>query len=162
MTNLTAADVMTRGVQTAEANWTLDELRTFLVSRSITGAPVCDASGKLVGVVSSTDLMRAASEESTSSEADNLYAIGLERRLGNDELRGLHIESASLTRVQEIMTPLVFEVAPDASIHAMAEMMTRGRIHRVFVSRHGKIEGVVSALDLVRVLREITAPESKD
>jgi CBS domain-containing protein len=161
--NLTARDVMTLGVQNADADWTLDELRSFLVGRSISGAPVCDAAGKLVGVVSSTDLMRSASEASTTSERspsrhDHFYAFGLERPLSGEELRGLHVEIGSSTKVREIMTPLVFEVAPDAPLSAVADMMVRGRIHRVFVSRAGKIEGVVSALDLVRVLRDITAP----
>lgn len=159
MQNLTARDVMTRGVQTASAEWTLDELRTFLVSRSISGAPVCDKSGKLIGVVSSTDLMRTASEESVSSDEDHaFYAHGLDRRLSAEDLRGLHIEVTSSTTVREIMTPLVFEVPPDASIHTVADMMARGRIHRVFVSHAGKIQGVVSALDLVRVLRDMTEP----
>lgn len=159
MQNLTARDVMTRGVQTASADWTLDELRTFLVSRSITGAPVTDSAGKLVGVVSSTDLMRSASEESTTTDADHaFYAHGLDRRLSKEDLQSLHVEHASSTTVREIMTPLVFEVAPDATIHAMADMMARGRIHRVFVSQAGKLLGVVSALDLVRVLRDMTAP----
>ena len=56
------------------------------------------------------------------------------------------------------MTPLVFEVPPDATIHQVADIMARGRIHRVFVSTHGKLVGVVAALDLVRVLRDMTEP----
>ncbi len=160
MIKLTAADVMTRGVQTVGADWTLDELRTFLVAHSITGAPVCDEAGKLVGVISATDLMRAAAEQDGTTENEHLYALGFDRRLDEDELRGLHLEAGSTTRVREVMTPLVFEVTPDASLFTVADMMTRGRIHRVFVSRGTKLEGVVSALDLVRVLRDHTAPES--
>jgi CBS domain-containing protein len=57
------------------------------------------------------------------------------------------------------MTPLVFEVPPDATINTIADIMARGRIHRVFVSHAGKIQGVVSALDLVRVLRDMTDPD---
>lgn len=161
MLELTASDVMTRNVQVAEADWTLDELRTFLVSRSITGAPVCDPKGKLVGVVSATDLMRASAEESSSNDTHHVYAIGLDRSLSADELRTLHVEEATSTKVRDVMTPLVFEVAPDASLHTVADMMARGRIHRVFVSSGGKLLGVVSALDLVRVLRDATEPGRK-
>lgn len=159
MRKLTAADVMTRGVQTAEADWTLDELRTFLVSRSITGAPVCDAAGKLVGVISATDLMRAGAEQDATTDNHDLYAVGIDRRLDEEELSSIHLEAGSSTKVRDVMTPLVFEVAPDASLFTIADMMTRGRIHRVFVSRGEKLEGVVSALDLVRVVRDLTAPE---
>ncbi len=159
MRNLTARDVMTRGVQTVDADWTLDELRNFLVSRSISGAPVCDKTGKLLGVVSSTDLMRTAAEEGVSTEDEHhFYRHGVDRRLAPEDLRGLHIEMPSSATVREIMTPVVFEVPLEATIHEMADVMARGRIHRVFVSHAGKIQGVVSALDLVRVLRDMTEP----
>lgn len=159
MQNLTARDVMTRGAHTVDADWTLDELRNFLVSHSISGAPVCDKTGKLVGVVSSTDLLRSASEEGTDHEDNHhYYRHGVDRRLAPEDLRGLHIETPSGTKVSDIMTPLVFEVPPDATIHTVADIMSRGRIHRVFVSANNKILGVVSALDLVRVLRDMTEP----
>ena len=159
MLNLTARDVMTRGAHTVDADWTLDELRNFLVSHSISGAPVCDKAGKLVGVVSSTDLLRSASEEGTDHEDNHhYYRHGVDRRLAPEDLRGLHIETPSGTKVSDIMTPLVFEVPPDATIHTVADIMSRGRIHRVFVSANNKILGVVSALDLVRVLRDMTEP----
>ncbi len=159
MRNLTARDVMTRGVQTVDADATLDELRNFLVSKSISGCPVVDKSGKLVGVVSSTDLMRNASEEGVSTEDEHhFYRHGVDRRLAPEDLRGLHIETPSSAVVRDIMTPLVFEVPPEATIHTVADIMARGRIHRVFVSHAGKIQGVVSALDLVRVLRDMTEP----
>jgi CBS domain-containing protein len=157
MQNLTARDVMTREVRTVDADWSLDELRSFLVSLSITGAPVCDKAGKLIGVVSSTDLMRAASEGTTSSEnSRHQYYSTVDDNLSGEDMRGLHIDSPSGTTVREIMTPLVFEVEPEAPIHDVADIMARGRIHRVFVLRGGKVEGVISALDLVRVLRDMT------
>lgn len=161
MHNLTARDVMTRDVEAVSADWTLHELRNFLVARSISGAPVTDKTGKIVGVVSSTDLMRAATEgSSTSTEAEEheLYMRSLSRRLSHEDMRGIHVEPDSTTTVRDVMTPAVFEVAPDASIHEVADMMARGRIHRVFVSRGGRIEGVVSALDIVTVLRNFTRP----
>ena len=53
-------EVMTHKVLTAGSDWTLAELKTFLLEHSISGAPVVDAHGKLVGVVSATDVMRSA------------------------------------------------------------------------------------------------------
>lgn len=157
MKNLKARDVMTEDVAVVEADWTLDELRDFFLARSISGAPVCDASGKMIGVVSTTDLMRSVSEGATVSEHE-LYLAGLDRRLAAEDMRAIHIETSSTTRVREIMTPLVFEVSPDDALYTIADMMIRGRIHRVFVTRGTKIVGVISALDLVRVMRDYTAP----
>lgn len=155
MSARTVSEVMTRNVLTASADWSVDELRAFLLEHSISGAPVTDAKGKLVGVVSTTDVVRAGSEGAPSDLDRTLYAYSLDRPLGREDLRALDVHAMSSVQVGEIMTPMVFEVPSTASIREAAEMMTRGRIHRVFVSEHGKITGVLSALDLVRVLRDM-------
>ena len=56
MTDTTAQDVMTRDVLTARADWSIDRLADFFIDKSISGAPVLEPDGSLVGVVSSTDL----------------------------------------------------------------------------------------------------------
>jgi CBS domain-containing protein len=52
------------------------------------------------------------------------------------------------------MTPVVFEVPHEARVDEVADMMTSGRIHRVVVTSGGRVSGIVSALDLVLVLRD--------
>jgi CBS domain-containing protein len=47
------------------------------------------------------------------------------------------------------MTGVVFSVDEDATVEEVANMMVTGRIHRVFVTRAGKIVGVISSLDLL-------------
>src|SRR6185369_12919234 len=56
MRPITAADVMNPRVLAAAADWTLPELADFLVEHEISGAPVVDAAGRLLGVVSVTDI----------------------------------------------------------------------------------------------------------
>ena len=58
MKGLTAKDVMTREVLEAKAEWSLQSLAEFFIENSISGAPVTSESGKLVGVVSLTDIIR--------------------------------------------------------------------------------------------------------
>ena len=60
-----------------------------------------------------------------------------------------------MATVGEIMTPMVFEVAEDLPVQQVASTMVRGRIHRVFVTRERKIVGVITALDVLRLISEV-------
>jgi CBS domain-containing protein len=62
------------------------------------------------------------------------------------------VEAHAQMSVADVMTPMVFEVDASATVSAIAESMVRGRVHRVFVVEHGKVVGVVSALDLLQLL----------
>lgn len=154
MSNLLARDVMTTHVDTVVDDWSLEQLARFLVDRSISGAPVVTAHGKLVGVVSFTDLARAQTErESAPVETHDFFAKSYEIGVSGDDLRELHLVKESQRTVRDIMTAAVFEVREDAPVAEIADMMVRGRIHRVFVLRDGAVAGVISALDLVKLLR---------
>jgi CBS domain-containing protein len=140
-------------VLTVEADWSLDVLKSFLVEHSISGAPVVDRSGKLLGVVSSTDLLQA-NEREHAPDRPAYFCTTLDRPLAKSELRTMHIEGASGQRVSDVMTPVVFAVNDDVSISEVADMMALGRIHRVVVKSGERLCGIVTTLDLVGVLRE--------
>jgi len=150
-TDLRARDIMTRNVLTVSEDWTLPELARFLTDQSISGAPVTNPDGKLVGVVSVTDIARAAGSTTARwVEPNTLYHH--EGDLGADDLGTLVVELASDLTVGQIMTPVVFEVDIDSSVSHVADTLVRGRIHRAFVVERGKVVGVISALDLLRGL----------
>ena len=146
-------EVMTHKVLTAGSDWTLAELKTFLLEHSISGAPVVDAHGKLVGVVSATDVMR--SEDTPEMTEGGYFATSLDRPLGEEELSSLIIEGAPPQIVGDVMTPVVFQIAADAPVDEAADTMARGRIHRIVVTEGDAVVGIVTALDLVRVLRDV-------
>jgi CBS domain-containing protein len=54
--------------------------------------------------------------------------------------------------VQDIMTPAVYTVRDDAPVAMLARTMVAGRIHRLFVTRGGRIVGIVTSLDLLKLL----------
>jgi CBS domain-containing protein len=145
-------DIMTRDVLTVESDWSLDALRSFLVEHSITGAPVVDRFGKLLGVVSSTDLLQA-DERETTNPRPAYFCTTLERSLAESELRTMHVEGGSSQRVSDVMTPVVFAVDENTSVLEVADMMALGRIHRVVVKSGDRLSGIVTTLDLVGVLR---------
>lgn len=125
----------------------LRELAQLLDDKGISGAPVIDRDGTLVGVVTKSDLVR---HQHTGEPADRLAYY----RHPHVEVlpRGYHEEIPDRTQVREIMTPAIISAREDAPAAALARLMRRRRIHRVFITRDKKLCGVVTTMDLLRVV----------
>lgn len=158
MLELTAKDVMTPDVLTVGEDWLIDQLAEFLVSRGISGAPVVDDAGKLTGVVSVTDIARFNSlpvRDTRAPDRHEFYHHVADLEVDGEELGGYHLESEALVSVRDIMTPVVFSVSDDARLPQVADTMVRGRIHRVLVTHGDEVVGIVTALDVLKVMREL-------
>ena len=156
ISKLTVKDVMQQEVLAVDADWPLDKLAGFLVDNSISGAPVTDEKGELVGVVSLTDLVRYSNmtEKNTGSDSTHdVYLYELERHMSHEEMRVFHTQYESPVQVREIMTPMIFRVSEDDSVQSVADTMLKGRIHRVFVTRDNMLTGIVTSLDMLQVIR---------
>ncbi|MFQ5643548.1 MAG: CBS domain-containing protein [Thiogranum sp.] len=154
--NATVSDIMQREVLAVESNWPLDELARFLTDHQISGAPVVAENGNLLGVVSLTDIVRhKGTPESHVMEhsTHEYYLHGLEQQVGENMSRAFHIEEESSVTVEDIMTPMIFEISEDASLQEAADTMVKGHIHRLFVTRQGRIAGIVTALDMLASMR---------
>jgi CBS domain-containing protein len=135
---------------------TVSELSDILTAKMITGAPVVDDSGKLVGVVSETDIVRSSSRRTAALREkleSNYYLRGWEDRVDEDDLREFHVVEDTGQAVREIMTPLIFKVSEDTSIAEMADTMIGGRIHRLIVTRDDRVVGIVTTLDMLKAIR---------
>src|SRR5262249_12060148 len=150
---LTARDVMNPDVLTVPVDMTVRELAGFLTENQISGAPVVDAGGHLVGLVSVTDVATNDAERpdlvvdhSRPGEAVRAW----EDRMTPEEIHPLHIESDDLL-VRDIMTPTVYTVSEDTLVPEIARTMVAGRIHRLLVSRRRRVLGIITSLDLVRL-----------
>jgi CBS domain-containing protein len=155
---LMAKDVMTREVLAVGADWPLDRLTNFLVENSISGVPVTSEEGRLLGVVSVTDIVRHTSlpgKEPHSHEPHEYYLHPSgESRYRHDEIAELRIDGESTVTVRDIMTPAIFNVKEDTPLKIVADTMIRGRIHRLLVTRGDKVTGIIAALDLLKVIRD--------
>ena len=157
-TALTAQDLMNPEVITVRDQMTVRELASFLTDQEISGAPVEDENGSLIGVVSVTDIVRAASSggdrlmNGHDREA-HFYTRGWEEEISADELESLHLENDELL-VGEIMTPSVFAVEADAPINTVAQSMMDSHLHRLLVVRGEKVVGIVSTSDMLALLAE--------
>lgn len=156
--SMTVSDVMRHEVLAANAGWSLEELADFLVDNSISGAPVVAENDELVGVVSLTDLVRQNRMQEHGSggqDTHDIYLFELDRQMGKDELRELHVQYETPVIVRDIMTPMIFSVSEQTSVQEVAETMLKGRIHRVFVTRDNRLHGIVTALDMLKIIRDM-------
>ena len=153
----TARDVMQTDVLVLNDSDSLLEAHQFFARHDITGAPVIDEEGRLVGIVSIRDLIRTEDEDPDVSRnvADYFSETSAYENLGVDldRLR----EGLSEILVSEVMTEEPVCVAPETPINEVASLIRKHRIHRVLVvsadsEGPSEIVGIISLFDLVSLL----------
>lgn len=154
--DLVAGDIMTSPVISAYEDMTVKELIRLLQDNQISGMPVVNASGNLVGVVSITDLIslgagtEAAPEVSESDFHTSPAMDGLSRASGLFEP-----EDEILDRpVRGLMSPNAVTAAEQTPVGKIADTMVSHRIHRVIIVRGEAAVGIVSITDILRTLRD--------
>lgn len=156
MIALKAKDVMNRKVLAARDDMTLEELASFLVENEISGAPVEDRAGKLVGVVSVTDISSTLSQ-GTKIERDrsnpDYFVHGWEWSLSGEELSRFNVHDGSAL-VRDIMTSTILSVDEESTISLVAQRMMEHHVHRLIVTRHARMTGIVTSSDLLGLLVE--------
>jgi CBS domain-containing protein len=164
LTALTARDLMTRDVVTVKPELTVADLMDVLMEEGLSGVPVVDRNGKVAGVVSSTDVLRAAAEEARTpsgtegEEAPAAYYRELgaaPRSLALTLPPNLPRTRLGALPVRDIMTRGTLSVRPTATLPEVARFLVRSGVHRTLVMEGAALVGVVSALDLLRPLAEL-------
>jgi CBS domain-containing protein len=159
--NLTAGDVMTTKVLAVPTDMPVEELAEFLVNHNISGAPVVDEDEALVGVVSLTDLARHEGIPLRRKPANGRHDFYLRHEIdsltdaGIEDVTSFRVDSASGVTVTDIMTPTIFNVLENTPVQTVADYMLRGRIHRQFVTRGNRVVGVITAMDLLKIVRDL-------
>mgnify|MGYP001827145669 FL=1 len=156
MRPITAGDLMNPEVLTVREDLSVRSLARFLVDNEITGAPVEDVSGKLVGVVSLVDIASVASDSGnveTDQSNPDFFVRGWEDKIDMEEMIDFRVDNENL-KVGEIMTPTVYSVSEDTTVSDVATMMLKGHLHRLLVTRDEKPIGIVSTSDLLGLLIE--------
>ena len=148
MKELVASDVMNTQVLAVRLDITVRELATLLTENEISGAPVTDGHGRLLGMVSLSDIAQGEADEAglAPSESDPEATVhGWEEEATSDEMRELHVEG-------HIMTPTAYTVPDDTPVSRLARTMIAGRVHRLLVVRDQRVVGIVTSLDLLTLL----------
>lgn len=155
---LTARDVMTEDVLTADPTWSIQQLADFLTENDISGAPVTDDDGNLLGVVSMSDIAQHSSlpgESLLRPQLHKRYHLGLESEYAAEDIQTFREHEWGEAAVEDLMTPMVFDVGEDTPVQNVADTMLKARIHRVLVTRERQLVGIITALDLVQLLRDL-------
>jgi CBS domain-containing protein len=149
----TATDLMTPNPVSISETATLREALALLTDRGIKAVPVIDEAGRPIGVLSSTDLLIHDRERAEHLRAAPEFYHRADLRLSNGEQlgEGFQVEAVDGTRVDDVMTPAVFSVAPKTPVERVIEEMVALKVHRLFVvDDSGVLVGVISALDVLR------------
>ena len=150
------SDIMTHPVITVAPEMTIGEAAELMIGHRISGLPVVNAAGGVVGIVTEGDLLRRAetgTERRRSRWLEFLIAPG---RLASEYAH------AHGRRVGEVMTDAVVSVGPDDLIPDLIDAMERRRIKRVPVIERGRLVGIVSRANLVRALvQNLPSPDER-
>ena len=178
----TVREIMRTELVTVPPDMSVHDLTRLLADMEISGAPVVDVNGDVLGVVSMTDVIRLAGSEADICVAPRRLVAGefsLEAAQEEeyeeaqdvvDYFQHAHappVPPRSVDggaaggdldqyHVREIMTPANFHVHPDSDLRELAAFLLRGRIHRALVMEDDRLVGIVTTVDLLRMMAEST------
>lgn len=151
----TAAELMMSNPISLRENALLKEAVVMFTDKGFSAAPVIDDAGRPVGVLSRSDILIHQREKVEYLEPEFFHESELVTKAGEKLTKGFQIENVDKTRVRDLMTPAVFSVAPETSAAKVIQEMLALRVHRLFVvDTNGTLIGLISALDVLRHLRE--------
>ena len=155
-----AGDVMERTVVAVEPALSAVELERVLDRERISGAPVV-ADGRLVGVVSRSDLIRAQTDAADRADAllDYYRDVGGSAPDRSEHARLTGERSESLC-IRDLMTEELLTVTAGQSIAEVARALATRRIHRILVVDDRRLIGLISSLDVVRLVGDGRLVES--
>jgi CBS-domain-containing membrane protein len=150
MNSLRVAQVMTRDVFAVGPDTSVVSAARLLVNRHITGAPVIDVLGRVVGVVTLADLADPDREHSDRLGTSVFY---FHTRHHVQVARG-EVPVTSEGVVSDVMSPFVLAIGARAPLLDAVRLMTAEDVHRLLVLEDGKLAGMITTTDVMRALVE--------
>jgi CBS domain-containing protein len=141
-----AKDVMTRTVVSIDQDATVLHAARLMLQHHISGLPVVDKQGALVGVLSEGDFLRRS-----ETHTERRRSRWLEFLMGPGRIAGDYVHSHG-SKVSEVMTSDVKSVGEDASLDEIVALMEKHRIKRVPVMRGNKLAGIVTRSNLMHAM----------
>ena len=153
-----ARDVMTAAVHTVGPDTSVVEVAQLLLDRRISGVPVVDGGGRVIGVVSEGDLMRRPESGTVARRAWWLSLVA-----SNDELARDYVKTHGM-KASDVMSHPAITVEASAELAAVATLLEKRRIKRLPVLENGKLVGIVTRSNLLHglIARRAGAPADSD
>lgn len=148
-----AKDIMTPHVKSVPENWTMQRFAKFLSDNEISGSPVVDESGDIVGIATLKDiadfhLNNTNSEHEKKLTEEEAKEARKLRQFLFEEMMKVPVE------VRDIMSPIVFSVDEETPIKQVAKKMMEDHLHRIFVTKDKKVSGIITTYDLLKLISE--------
>jgi CBS domain-containing protein len=125
------SELMQRDVKTVSMDAAVNDAVVTLTDWHVSALPVVDAMGRMVGVISGTDILTSEAESQDTAAREMLFEG---------------------TTVRDLMTPHPLTVSPDAEVREAAQQMLYADVHRLFVTNGERVAGVISTTDIVRAV----------
>jgi CBS domain-containing protein len=148
---LPVRDVMTTEVLSFHSDENVSEAMTALVDRGVDAGPVLDATGLVVGMLSTGDLVVEEARVHFPTVV-NFLGVNVTMPFNHDELDD-SVRKALGASVGDVMTTKVVTVSPDASVEDAATLMHDRKVSRLpVVDDQGDLVGILSRGDIVRAI----------
>ncbi len=146
---LKARDIMTKDVITTGLSSTIEELARILVDKKISGTPVVNAKGELLGIVTENDLIRKNKRFHipTILRLFDAYIMLQSQSMIEEEIKAM----AAVT-VGDIYRKDVITVSEETAVDQIATIMSEQRVHLVPVVEGKTIKGIIGKIDIIRAL----------
>ncbi len=150
----TVADVMTKSVLTVTTATPVREVASLLYTKNISGVPVVSDAGELVGIISEGDLMGHAAAIGERPRRRSWLTAFTGGEKDADAYARSHARTAA-----DVMSRTVFTTTELADLPGVVKLMERHRVKRLPVLRDGRLVGIVTRRDLLRLLAtSVTVP----
>ncbi len=147
---VTAGDIMRTDVVVLSYAAPLSDIERTLSENRISGAPVVDEAGHIVGIVSLKDLVDryAQDPDARPRRGPGFYHLSTEE-LGEGDFRSFEIPAESEDTAQDVMSAEVFSVPTTAGLREISKAMAEHRIHRVLVEDQQRYVGLISTMEII-------------
>lgn len=146
------SDVMSSNVICVHAESRIVDAIRLMLDKHISGVPVVDGGGKVVGMVTEGDLMRRAEIGTQKQHASWLSWLVSDARRAQDYFHS-HTQ-----RVSDVMTADVISVSPTTPLDQAVALIEKNRVKRLPVLREGRVIGILARADVLRaIMRQLAA-----
>ena len=142
-------DIMTKEVVTVKPEMTIEELARLFTRHDISGAPVLDEAGGLIGIVTENDLIKMEQRlhiPTIITIFDAVIYLGSSKKFEDD------LKRMAATKVSDIYKRDVITITENTTLEEVATIMCEKDIHHLPVVKKGKLMGIVGKKDIVRAI----------
>lgn len=152
-------DIMTTDVITIAPHATIREVAELMRKHAVSGLPVVDAAGKVVGIVTEIDLLTRHAPPRQPQYIPLLWGL-IPMRLDDYSTYKEQIRHILAVFVEQLMTSDPATIRPGDTLEHAAELMVKPGHRSLPVVEKGKLVGIVTRTDLVRVIEELEMDEA--